>query len=865
MVKHLYKNLEIIYGIGLFICICFNFPVLFGDFSLSNFIITFLFFLIVFRLFKRSKSLIDNGDNIKKALKQAEIKINNYHNDKEAVINVLLKAEQNFFNNEDLDRVFSIFKNDYISMENESTAAEIDIEKYINYELIESIINTHFLNLVSGTMTGLGILGTFLGLSFGLNSFSLTGSADKITEEIKPLMAGIKVAFHTSIYGLIYSILFNFYYRDRLKEFSEAIASFINTWQKYVIPVSKNGNEASLIKYQKRINDILDKQIESDSNFYVNTDKSLKTYHDENIHKYDKQIEQQAKIISLQEHQNKATDSMSQQMAEQVTKMMEAIIIPEIKLMREAVVKFAEAAQEDHIKAMEKVVKAFLDGMENEMGETFKNLRETLNETNEWQKKNIEFTKEMMESMGNTAVGMDNINKHIDSAALHVAKYTEAVEQMQNTVNANLMSLNVQTETSRELIENHKDLINKIIENEISAKNTFDMMIDKLDKQAETIKDFNTSIEQKMKDEFTAFANNIEEVTSSIVSNNNDSIKYISVQTVNSLNAVTQAAIENQKEIQSNYNDITSSLKASNNQTLEEINKTSREYVEKLREITTNSQEIIDKSYSEFTSSLNETNKQSIEKLTNTSSECINKISSSSLETQKIISEGFNNIASSISDTTSSIHEKLVAVSEKMDRQLETLTDMNDNLKQELKNEVNSFAKELNQLTSTIVTDCKKALESLSQSSINCVEKLENITIETQTQLQDKFNNMESIIRSKLEKIGEINGRLIDDISSAASNLGNAARSLDNGLTNRITETFKTFDKELAEVVKHFSGTINHMDKSVGNTKYSFDKMAQDIDDKFEKIQEHLDQYLEYSDKLHHNLAYKWNQLKNEK
>ena len=116
---------------------------------------------------------------------------------------------------------------------------------------------------------------------------------------------------------------------------------------------------------------------------------------------------------------------------------------------------------------------------------------------------------------------------------------------------------------------------------------------------------------------------------------------------------------------------------------------------------------------------------------------------------------------------------------------------------------------------------------------------------------------MESIIRSKLEKVGEINGRLIDDISSAATNLGNAAKNFDNGLANRITETFKTFDKELAEVVKHFSGTIKHMDVTVGTTTSQFIELSQKLDGNFEKMQEHLDQYLEYADKLHHNLEYK--------
>ena len=41
-----------------------------------------------------------------------------------------------------------------------------DVEEYINYELMDSVIHRNQLNQVAGVMTGLGILGTFMGLGF---------------------------------------------------------------------------------------------------------------------------------------------------------------------------------------------------------------------------------------------------------------------------------------------------------------------------------------------------------------------------------------------------------------------------------------------------------------------------------------------------------------------------------------------------------------------------------------------------------------------------------------------------------------------------------------------------------------------------
>lgn len=52
--------------------------------------------------------------------------------------------------------------------------------------------------------TTLGVLGTFVGIFFGLQNFDV----DKITESIPPLLEGMKTAFSTSIWGIILSLIF---------------------------------------------------------------------------------------------------------------------------------------------------------------------------------------------------------------------------------------------------------------------------------------------------------------------------------------------------------------------------------------------------------------------------------------------------------------------------------------------------------------------------------------------------------------------------------------------------------------------------------------------------------------------------------
>ena len=118
---------------------------------------------------------------------------------------------------------------------NDKTYYKCDIEDYIGYDLIDAVIHRDRLNQVAGVMTGLGILGTFIGLSLGLQSFN-TGSTAEITNSIEPLMDGIKVAFHTSVYGMIFSLVFNFVYKRILDDAESAVREFLSAYRKYVMP-----------------------------------------------------------------------------------------------------------------------------------------------------------------------------------------------------------------------------------------------------------------------------------------------------------------------------------------------------------------------------------------------------------------------------------------------------------------------------------------------------------------------------------------------------------------------------------------------------------------------------------------------------
>lgn len=63
------------------------------------------------------------------------------------------------------------------------------------------------LDAASGTLVGLGLLGTFLGLTLGITGFD-NSSSEKINESIKLLLSGMGTAFLTSLIGMFLSLVY---------------------------------------------------------------------------------------------------------------------------------------------------------------------------------------------------------------------------------------------------------------------------------------------------------------------------------------------------------------------------------------------------------------------------------------------------------------------------------------------------------------------------------------------------------------------------------------------------------------------------------------------------------------------------------
>ena len=86
-------------------------------------------------------------------------------------------------------------------------------------------INLRVLNAAPGMLVGLGLLGTFLGLTIGINDFK-AGTPQEVMDSIQRLLPGMWMAFLTSVLGMVCSIAFTMRYKKVSNRFRKQLLQF---------------------------------------------------------------------------------------------------------------------------------------------------------------------------------------------------------------------------------------------------------------------------------------------------------------------------------------------------------------------------------------------------------------------------------------------------------------------------------------------------------------------------------------------------------------------------------------------------------------------------------------------------------------
>ena len=374
-----------------------------------------------------------------------------------------------------------LFKNEVLKREYADFVFELDrieqtalpyykcsIQDYINYDLMDYVLHRNILNQVAPAMTGLGILGTFIGLALGLNSFS-TGSTLEIANSIQPLMAGIKVAFHTSIYGMVFSLVFNYSLRRRVEDAEHAVRKFVNDYKKYVLPDTANDGFN--------------------------------------------------RLIELQQEQTRVISQLSTEGAANFSREIGAMLIPQFDRFDSTIENFANQATKNQLDSLAVIVNSFISEMNKSLDETFKKLSEQSYANMAAQKENEEKIRQMIETTGGALDNIAKIQKGSEELTALMLKCVADVNIMHETMLKDIEKLNALAENDKALIRKQELTAQALVSRSVLTDSSIKALDQRIAAQQELLDGLNQTLAysyDNVDKNFEKAANAIEDLTDTL-------------------------------------------------------------------------------------------------------------------------------------------------------------------------------------------------------------------------------------------------------------------------------------------------------------------------------------------------------------
>ncbi len=164
---------------------------------------------------------------------------------------------EDFFHQRTMDELFRDYR-EKVQSQRESGQMLADISDYINDEILGMRSWQSVITQIPGTLTGLGILGTFIGLIIGIQGIGFS-SVSAALSSVQTLLSGIQIAFYTSIAGVILSLVFNIIYRISWNVMLRNLGLFTEEFHKNVIPPVEEQLRYRERKEIKQITDLLER------------------------------------------------------------------------------------------------------------------------------------------------------------------------------------------------------------------------------------------------------------------------------------------------------------------------------------------------------------------------------------------------------------------------------------------------------------------------------------------------------------------------------------------------------------------------------------------------------------------------------
>ena len=280
-------------------------------------------------------------------------------------INKINTGEKFCFNNSVLNKHLDEYINEKRAADANGTVRP-DVANFINENIISGIIHREITDQIGNAMTGLGILGTFIGLTMGLETFNSQDAINSTPE----LLNGIKVAFYTAIFGVVGSIIYNHYYHKDLEECNLLLEEFYSAVYENVCP-------------------------DSETDYYN-------------------------KMLEFNQKQTASLDTLAGSIAgELAPKFAEAInksVTPTMEKLNKSIDDYIMRAVDAQSETIQKIVDKFMKQLNRSLDDQFHNLSRSIKDMCDWQDDSTEKLKLIMGSLAKMGEKMHEISIDVENA-----------------------------------------------------------------------------------------------------------------------------------------------------------------------------------------------------------------------------------------------------------------------------------------------------------------------------------------------------------------------------------------------------------------------------------------------------------------
>lgn len=264
------------------------------------------------------------------------------------------------------------------------TNSPCDIGDYIGEYEINNYTHRKVIEMVPDILTSLGILGTFVGLVWGLKGFD-PQTYEAMTSSVSSLVNGIKVAFITSIYGITLSMAFSYWLRGTVSRVSESLDNFLDKYYLCAVPP---------------------------------TDATAMNH-----------------VLSNQREQTKVMQGMASQLADQVAASFAEHMGPAMEHMNATMDSFTQVVTMQQEQLLENIAHQVMGSMKKELLSEFTEMRALLRESNRVQKDYIQFMSEAQSRFQKDFLaGEQQMNQAMEASAQSQEACLAAMVQQQENL-----------------------------------------------------------------------------------------------------------------------------------------------------------------------------------------------------------------------------------------------------------------------------------------------------------------------------------------------------------------------------------------------------------------------------------------------